>query len=219
MFIGHQLPMKPMDMRNFNPMEFVEQARRHLQTLTDPRQRVVCQNFIDHAEAEMSGDYAALMASCSRKRQSYFSYGTEANMQLPQSYEELELHYWNLIAYNIHILQLDMEKLTVGHDTLCVEGILHQLYSGAQVEQILGVKLEEPEGIYQYTSRVTIFFVFDEEGLGAGEHSYSGNQARREDFVLVPREHVPPRYFKNPLSGMTFRPGIADEMLLAKASD
>lgn len=219
MFIGRQLPLQHMDMRNFQPLGFVEQARKHLATLTDPRQRLVCQNFIDHAEAEMTGDYAALMASCSRKRQCYYSYGTEANIELPQSYEALELHYWNLIAHNFHVLQLDMEKLTVGHDTLCVEGVLHQLYPGAMVTQIFGVPVEQPEGVYQYTSRVAIFFVFDEEGLGAGEHSYAGNQATVADFQLVPPAHVPPQFYAQPLKGLSFRPGIAEEMLRARASD
>jgi len=219
MFIGRQLPLQPMDMRRFDPLAFVAQARLHLATLTDPRQRLVCQNFIDHAEAEMTGDYAALMASCSRKRQSYYGYGTEANIELPQSYEALELHYWNLIAHNFHVLQLDMEKLTVGHDTLCVEGVLHQLYPGMLVRQIFGVPVEQPDGVYQYTSRVAIFFVFDEEGLGAGEHSYAGNQATRADFDLVPQAHVPAQFFDNPLKGLTFRPGIAGEMRRARASD
>jgi hypothetical protein len=204
MYIGRTLPEAPVDMRAFDPLAVVKVATAHLATLSDPRQRAILENFIEHATAEATGDYPRLMASCSRKRQSYTAWGAGADYaaHLPQDYAALERHYHGLIEANLYLIHFEVEKLCVGRDTLFVEGIVHQLYPGALVEPIFGFAVADPAGVYQLSKRTALSFVFDEDGLGCGEHAYSDGPTTPANLVPVPREQVPAAFWNNPL-----RPG------------
>jgi len=204
MYIGRVLDETPLDMRRFNPLNVVEVAERYLATLSDPRQRQVTLNFIEHARAEASGDYDTLMASCSRRRQSYTAWGAGADYRahLPQSYEALEVHYRGLIAGNIYLIHFDVEKLFAAQDEIFVEGIVHQLHSGEMLTAIHGIAVDDPQAVYQLTKRTCIIFVFDEDGLGAGEHAYSNGPATIADVEKVPAELVPVQFWHNPLTAL-----------------
>jgi hypothetical protein len=204
MYFGEMLEEKPLDMRQFDPMSIVKEAQEYLRTLTDERQRLVTQNFIDHARAEATGDYDALMATCSTRRQSYTAWGAGADYSahLPQDYQSLAQHYQGLIAANIYLIHLEVEKLFAGQDELVVEGIVHQLHSGEMLAAVHGIDMEDPQGVYQLTKRTCIFFVFDEDGLGAGEHAYSNGPATRDSVEKVPTELVPPAFWHNPLTSI-----------------
>ena len=69
MYCGRVLEKKPLEMHKFNPMAVVDTARAHLESISEPRRRLILENFIEHAEAEALGDFDRLMASCSRHRQ------------------------------------------------------------------------------------------------------------------------------------------------------
>jgi hypothetical protein len=198
MYVGHVLEKKPIDMQAFDTMAVAKLARRHLESVEGPRNRQILENFIEHAEAEASGDYQALMASCSKKRQEYATHG--ANFPAPQSYEELEKHYHNLIASNCYLIHFEAEKLAVDEDVVFLEGLVHQLYPGQLVEPIFGIDIGDPEAVYQLTSRASLTFVFDEDGKGAGEHAYSDGPPTRSDFEKVPPNLVPKAFYENPLS-------------------
>lgn len=189
MYIGHVLENRPIDMREFDTMAVAKFARRHLETIEEPRRRQILENFIEHAEAEGSGDYEALMASCSRKRQQYAVYGSD--FPQPQSYEEVEQHYQGLIAAKLYLIHFEVEKLVVGTDVVFLEGLVHQLYPGSMIEPIFGFSVDHPEGVYQLTKRTALTFVFDEDGKGAGEHAYSDGATGPDDLTLVPADLVP----------------------------
>lgn len=198
MYVGHILENKPIDMKQFDTEAVAKVARRHLETIQEPRRRQVLQNFIDHAQAEASGDYEALMASCSRKEQTYATYGS--TFGAPQSYAELEKHYYGLIQSNIYIIHFEVEKLVVDEDALAVEGLVHQLYPGELLEPIFGIAVDEKEAVYQATKRTCVFFVFDEDGLGSGEHAYSDGPLTADDIVKLSPDEVPEIFYKNPLA-------------------
>ncbi|MBJ22071.1 MAG: hypothetical protein GY910_27885 [bacterium] len=198
MYVGQILENKPIDMERFDTMAVVEVAQRHLETIKEPRRRQILQNFIDHARTEASGDYEGLMATCSRKEQHYASYGSRFGA--PQSYAELEVHYRGLIESNIYVIHFEAEKLVVGDDALVVEGLVHQLYPGNLIEPIYGIAVDDPDAVYLATKRTCVFFVFDEDGMGAGEHSYSDGPLTADDLVKLAPDEVPERFFKNPLT-------------------
>jgi hypothetical protein len=112
MYIGRILESKPIAMKDFDPLAVAKLARRHLETIEEPRRRQILENFIEHAETEATGDFDALMASCSKKEQHYATYGSRFGA--PQSYEELEKHYRGLIESNIYLIHFEAEKLVVG---------------------------------------------------------------------------------------------------------
>ncbi|HQR02694.1 MAG: hypothetical protein JSR19_11655 [Proteobacteria bacterium] len=202
MYIGRTLEEKPIPMDQFNPGNVVQVAREYLATLTGSRQRQILENFIEHAEAECGGRYEELMASCSQERQVYAAYGAGADYSayLPQDYTALTQHYRNLIAANIYLIHMEVEKLIVGEDELVVEGIVHQLHSGAMIETIHGIRMDDPAAVYQLTKRTCIFFVFDPAGKGAGELAYSNGPTTAADIVKVDPAKVPPAFWRNPLA-------------------
>ena len=198
MYIGHILENKPMEMKNFDTEAVAKVARRHLETIKEPRRRQVLQNFIDHAQAEASGDYEALMATCSRKEQAYATYGSQFGA--PQSYAELETHYRGLIEANIYIIHFEVEKLVVGDDALAVEGLVHQLYPGALLEPLFQIAVDDEDAVYQITKRTCVFFTFDEDGMGSGEQAYSDGPLTKEDIIKLAPDEVPELFHNNPLA-------------------
>ena len=204
MYVGRILEKKPIAMKDFDPQAVAEVARRHLETIREPRRRRILQNFIEHAEAEARGDYDALMKSCSRERQVYATHGS--SFPAPQSYAELEQHYWQLIAMNLYWIHFEVEKLAVDDDVVFVEGLVHQLYPGALIEPLFGFAPEDTSAVYQLTKRTALSFVFDEAGLGAGEHAWSDGPTTRDDLVRVAPEELPPGFHENPLAGRSFAP-------------
>jgi hypothetical protein len=198
MFIGRVLEKRPIAMKDFDPMAVVKVARAELEKIREPHRRRILENFIEHAEAEASGDYEALMASCSRKGQSYATHGSE--FPAPQSHEELAKHYYNLIAMNIHWIHFETEKLVVGDDAVVIEGLVHQLYPGQLIEAIYGFGVDDPDAVYLATKRALVTFVFDADGKGAGEHAWSDGPLTSADLTKVAPEDLPAGFHDNPLA-------------------
>ncbi len=199
MYCGRVLEKHPLDMRQFNPMAIVEIARTHLGSIAEPRRRLILENFIEHAEAEALGDFDRLMASCSQRRQEYATHGSD--FPAPQSYAELEQHYFGLIAMNLYLIHSEAEKIVVGTDVVFVEGVIHQLYPGHLIGSFFGFEVEDHDAVYQLTKRTALTFIFDEEGKGAGEHAWTDGPTIPEDLVRVAPEEVPAAFYANPLDG------------------
>ncbi len=204
MYIGRQVPEAPIDIERFDPLAVAHVAEEMLRELKEPRRRAVLQNFIDHARAEAQGDYDALMASCSRKRQSYAVYGSQMGSPKegqPQSYAELKTHYRMLIELNLYLIHFEAEKLTVGEDEVWVEGVVHMLLRGQMAQDVYSVKVDDPDGVYMLNKRTVIAFIFDEDGLSCGEHAYSDGPTTAANLSPVPIDQVPEQFWNNPLTG------------------
>ena len=202
MYIGYTLPQRPIPFDQFDPDILPKFVREKVMpTLEGERRRLVCQNFLDHASAECKGDFDTLMASCSRRRQDYRRWGNGDDGLMdgiqPQSYEELEVFYGNLVAFNLFVIHLETEKFLVAEDTICIEGNVHQMYPGSMLPIAFGIEVDDPEAVYMLTIRMSLFFIFDEDGLGCGEQSYTNGNPTRESFVKVPHEYVPQRFWDN----------------------
>lgn len=191
---------KPLDMRLFNSRAGYEFAVPLLGTFDSARRNAIYQNYVDHVETESRGDYAGLMATCSKKRQSYASYFSPAGPMTgqPQSYAELEKFYHELVAGNTYLIHREVDKLIVGDDALLVDGVIHQLYPGSLLAA-RGMKLD-PKRVHQLTARVAVVFLFDEDGLGAGEHAYAPAIDERF-YTPVEPELVPDAFWNNPVTG------------------
>lgn len=198
MYVGYVLENRPISMKEFDPSNVVNVARRYLETIREPRRRQILENFIEHAEAEATGRYEDLMASCSRKRQQYATFGSD--FPAPQSYEELEAHYRGLIESNLYLIHFEVEKLIVGDDEIFLDGLVHQLYPGGMIGPLFGVQVDDESAVYQLTKRTGVAFVFDEEGKGAGEQAYSDGPTTLEDLVKLAPEEVPEAFHRNPLA-------------------
>lgn len=191
---------RPLDMKGFNSRTGYEFAKRLLGSFGSARRNAIFQNYVDHVETEGRGDYAGLMATCSKKRQSYAAYFSPAGPTagLPQSYAELEQYYHDLVASNTYLIHREVDKLIVGDDELLVDGVIHQLYPGRVLAQ-RGFALE-PTRVYQLTARVAVVFLFDEDGLGAGEHAYAP-AIDASYYTPVEPALVPEVFWNNPMTG------------------
>jgi len=200
MHLKRMAECRPLDMRRFDPRAGYDFAAPLRGTFGSDRRNAIFDNYVAHVDMEGRGNYAGLMATCSKKSQSYAAYFSPAGPTtgLPQSYAELERYYHDLVASNTYLIHREVDKLVVGDDELLVDGILHQLYPGAVLAK-RGFKLD-PKRVYQLTARVAVVFLFDEDGLGAGEHAYAPAIDERH-YSEVDPTLVPDAFWNNPITG------------------
>ena len=199
MYVGRILDKRPIPMAQFDPLAVARVAREHLGTIQDARRRRVLENFIEHAEAEATGNYDDLMASCSSTHQHYAIYGG-SRFGAPQSFGELETHYRGLIESNLHLIHFETEKLAVDDDVVVVEGLVHQLYPGALLGPIFDIQIDDVDAVYLATKRTCVIFVFDSDGKGAGEHAYADGDLTADDLLKLEPEEVPEVFWTNPVA-------------------
>lgn len=208
MYVGRILKEEHIDMKDFNPLNISQTAREYLKDIKEPQRRAVLENFIEHAEAECTGDYERLIASCSSQNQTYAVYGCLEfikEMQ-PQSVEEMKEFYHTLIASNTYLIHGEVEKLIVDEHDLYVEIILHQLYPGEFLPVAFGMDFGKEGEVYQLTQRVATVFVFDDENKGCGEHSWTDGPTQPEWFRKEDPKEVPEQFWNNPLTGPIEKP-------------
>lgn len=177
-----------ISMDEFDPEAPVHIARRALERTTDPRARQIIGNFIDHVLLETSGDLPALMRILSPKVQSYVAHGTDA--ALPQSYAEAERYYAGLFTVGAHVFHYAIDHFAVGDDVIFTDGVFHQLLDGRLAEMTFGEELDS-EKVYLVSNRIAMAFLFDENGLSAGEHAYPTGLRR---FTEVSEDELPASY-------------------------
>lgn len=205
MYLKHFLTEAPISMNSFNPENAANVAREVLATIQEPRRRQILHNFIAHAAAEASGRYDELMASCSRKSQSYAVYGTgqeDPTENQPQNFEELEKHYRGMIEANAYLLHFDVEKLTVGNDELWLEGVVHLLLQGHIIQAAYNnLEIDDPNAVYMLSRKTALTFIFDEDGKACGEHAYTHGPNTQKHLTKITPNQVPEQFWHNPLTG------------------
>ena len=193
MYLKETYPEIPVPMKDFNTHVQVRVMRKVLETVTDPRRRQILITTIEHADAEGSGRYEDLIATCSKKHQSYRYWGSgdSSDHKTPQSYAELEVYYKGLIDSKIWMIHHDLDKVVVGDDEVVMDGVLHQLFPAALIEPYFRFKPDLSYRAYQLTKRLIITFFFDEDGLSCGEHAYSDGLITAKDFTPVTDQYLP----------------------------
>ena len=137
------LEERHIEMEDFDNLSITHAARAELERIKEPHRRRILENFIEHAEAETTGNYEALIESCSAKSQTYAVYGCnefQKSIQ-PQDVESMKEFYHMLVASNVYLIHGEVEKLIVGDDSLYVELMLHQLYPGEIIPAAFGFGL------------------------------------------------------------------------------
>jgi hypothetical protein len=199
-YIGKFLQEHPLNMRFFNGAASKETATEVLATIEEPRRRKIMQNYIDHAYYESVGNLEMLMPLCSHKCQQYLKIGGPDLIQdMPQSYSQLAEFYENMVRSNTYILHREIDKLIVGEDAVFTDGIIHTLYPGGHLQDVMNLPEVERDRVYQLTKRVPVVFLFDEEGLSVGEHIYM--TPSQPQLTEVAHEWVPEKFWNNPITG------------------
>ncbi len=202
MYSAQRISEDFIDMADFDPTHMARFANEQLATISEPHRRKILINFRDHALAEAMGDYDALMETCSKKRQRYEVYSDNDNeftRNQPSSYEELVPHYRALIDANMYLIHGVPDKLIVGDDSLMTEMVQHMVVPGAIAKLAFGVEEADEQGVYLFTTRLAVIFIFDEDGLGCGEHAFGGTTSI-DQMRLLAESEIPPQYFSGPRS-------------------
>lgn len=208
MYAGKILEERHVEMEDFDQLAITKTARAELEKIKEPHRRAILENFIEHAESECTGNYERLIESCSTKHQTYAVYGCsefQKSIQ-PQDVEGMKEFYHMLIASNVYLIHGEVEKLIVGDDGIYVEMMLHQLYPGEIIPAAFGFEFGEEGEVYQLSQRVATVFVFDEDGKGCGEHSWTDGVTRPEQLRKEDPRKVPEQFWNNPLSGPRQKP-------------
>lgn len=200
MYSPHRISEAPIDMADFDPTRMARFANEELAKIAEPQRRKILINFRDHALAEALGDYDALMATCSQKSQRYEVYADNDNeftRNQPQSYAELVPHYKALIDANMYLMHGEPDKLIVGEDALFVEMVQHMVVPGAIAKLAFGVQEASEQGVYLFTTRIGVVFIFDADGMGCGEHAFGGATSI-ERMRLLSEDEIPAQFFSGP---------------------
>ncbi|GAB5453764.1 MAG: hypothetical protein Hals2KO_40920 [Halioglobus sp.] len=213
MYTLQRLSDEPIAMADFDTTTMARCANEELKRISEPHRRRILINFRDHALAEAMGDYDALMATCSQKHQRYEVYadnGNEFSRNLPQSYEELVPYYRALIDANMYLIHAEPDKLVVGDDAIMTDMVQHMVVPGAIALHAFGVNEAAEDGVYLFTTRLGLVFIFDEDGMGCGEHAFGGDTSI-DHMRLLGEDELPEQYFSGPKTVADFfsaNPGL-----------
>jgi hypothetical protein len=184
----------PIPMQDFDSHTQVRALRKVLESIIEPRRRQILAKTIEHADAEGNGRYPELIATCSKKHQSYRYWGSGDSSlvpQTPQSYAELEAYYKGVIDSKTWMIHHELDKVIVGNHEVVMDGVIHQLYPSALIEPLFRFKPDPAYRAYQLTKRLIITFMFDEDGLSCGEHAYSDGPITTKDLTPVEDRYLP----------------------------
>jgi hypothetical protein len=157
-------------------MEIVDRglsARRvqeRLDRTEDPRERAMLGTVHDHLRAEADVDVDRLVSTLS-DQPNYHLWNAGRDIG-PDDYEGVLAYYQDLVAVKRHILEFDIERIVVDHDTVVTEGWIRALNLGS-VARARGWVVDDDDATYLVTQRVVIFWPFDAEGKMTGEDGYA----------------------------------------------
>ncbi len=169
-----------------------------LAEITDPRRRQILECFRQHAFCEVTANLEDLMATTSSKAH-YHSYIDNVCYETV-GYDEVRAYYAGLFATATNILEYDIEKLVVGKDIIASEGIIRQIYPGTAMISFgfdPDEDLNDPDianSFYMLTTRLTMFYPFNEEGQMMAEDSYVDGPMTLEKFRKLTPEEVSPEF-------------------------
>ncbi len=138
----------------------------------DARRRRNLAVVLAHMKAEAAPDLDALMATVA-ERARYRAWGTDDPLYSPEGKDAVRSFYTAFVASGAHRLELDVDRLVVDDDCVVTEGVMRIAYPGAVV-QMLGHDVDDPSAYYLYEARMAVFWPIDDDGLVAGEETYTG---------------------------------------------
>jgi hypothetical protein len=176
-------------------MEIVDRglsARRvqeRLERTEDPRQRAMLTTVREHLQAEADVDVDRLVSTLS-DQPDYHLWNAGRDIG-PHGFDEVLGYYQELVAAKRHILEFDIERIVIDHDTVVTEGWIRALNLGS-VARARGWLVDDDDATYLVTQRVVIFWPFDAQGRMTGEDGYANFDPH--DARKLPADEWPDAY-------------------------
>ena len=148
----------------------VRQVEDRLARTEDPRQRAMLGTVAEHLRAEAASDLDGLKASLADSPE--YHLWAEGRDYGPKGMDAVLAYYGEAVAVKRQILEFDIERMVVDHDTVVTEGWIHAINLGS-VARARGWEIDDDNASYLVSQRVVIFWPFDEEGHMLGEDGYA----------------------------------------------
>jgi len=162
----------------------VRQVEERLARTEDPRQRGMLATVAAHLRAEAAGDLDGLRATL--VDQPDYHLWADGHDYGPKGMDAVLGYYGAVVAVKRQILEFDIERIVVDHDSVVTEGWIHAINLGA-VARERGWDVDDDDASYLVSQRVAIFWPFDDEGRMLGEDGYA-NFDRTQVRKLAPEE-------------------------------
>lgn len=148
----------------------VRQVEERLARTEDPRQRAMLSTVAEHLRAEAASDLDGLKATLAESPD--YHLWADGRDYGPKGLDAVLAYYGDVVAVKRQILEFDIERIVVDHDTVVTEGWIHAINLGA-VARARGWDVDDDDASYVVSQRVVIFWPFDEEGRMLGEDGYA----------------------------------------------
>ena len=135
-----------------------------------PRHRTMLETLLEHLDAEAANSLERLMATLVPEPAYHlWSNGTDNG---PKDNNGVRAYYGQLVAEKRGILEFDITRVVVDDDCIVTEGWIRAINTGP-IARARGYEIEDDGGTYLVTSRVVIFWPFNQAGQMVGEDGYA----------------------------------------------
>jgi hypothetical protein len=148
----------------------VRQVEDRMARTEDPRQRAMLGTVAAHLRAETAGDLAGLQATLIENPD--YHLWADGHDYGPKGMDAVLGYYGEVVRVKRQILEFDIERIVVDHDTVVTEGWIRAINLGS-VARARGWDADDDDASYLVSQRVVIFWPFDEQGRMLGEDGYA----------------------------------------------
>ncbi|KUH84837.1 hypothetical protein [Mycobacterium sp. IS-1556] len=171
-----------------DPTRTWEPLEKRLADTTNERHRLVLNAVIEHMKAEAAPDMDRLMATLA-PHPDYHFWGAEGDFG-PKTTAGVQTYYTDFLATRTNILEFEVQRLVVDDHCLVTEGLLKQIYPGAEAQRI-GIPVDDVDADYLVVFRQLLLWPIDENGKILGEDSYNPGVV---SMTKLSREELPQAY-------------------------
>ena len=148
----------------------VRRVEERLARTEDPRERTMLTTVAAHFRAEAESDVDGLAATLGDTPE--YHLWADGSDYGPKGIDAVLAFYGDVVAVKRQILEFDIERIVVDHDTVVTEGWIRAINLGS-VARARGWEVDDEDASYLVSQRVVIFWPFDEDGRMLGEDGYA----------------------------------------------
>lgn len=167
----------------------VRRVEERLATTEDPRGRAMLAIVAAHLRAEADADVDGLAATLVDSPA--YHLWADGHDYGPKGKDAVLAFYGEIVAVKRQILEFDIERIVVDHDTVVTEGWIRAINLGS-VARARGWEVDDDDASYLVSQRVVIFWPFDEQGHMLGEDGYANFD--RSEVRKLTADELPAAY-------------------------
>ena len=155
------------------------------------RRRAMLENYLEHLQAEVSGDLERIMATMTAEPV-YRSFTPSSDGEGPRGQAETRAQYRYLFDNRLNLLERTFDRVMVSDDHIFSDGRIHQIFPG-EVLAARGLDVDR-DAWYLYSYRIAAVLPYEGDGTDvrmAGEDTYTPGMPTLDRVVRLEPEEVP----------------------------